>query len=114
MNNLFNRNKTFRPKKNHSHGTKRYDLHKRAQATLGKCVRPASRNTLAASLSSDTLAASLSSDPLVGFMYVCVVAICGMQWRCQKAKTRTSGSQCTVRLCPSILYIETMLAITLD
>lgn len=36
MNNLFSRNKTFRPKKNHRHGTKRYDLHKRAQATLGK------------------------------------------------------------------------------
>lgn len=36
MNNLFSRNKTFRPKKNHSHGTKRYDLHKHAQATLGK------------------------------------------------------------------------------
>ncbi|DAZ99882.1 TPA: hypothetical protein N0F65_008625 [Lagenidium giganteum] len=35
MNNLFNRNKTFRPKKSHSHGTKRYDLHKHAQATLG-------------------------------------------------------------------------------
>ncbi|KAE8883648.1 hypothetical protein PF005_g21264 [Phytophthora fragariae] len=35
MNNLFNRNKTFRPQKSHSHGTKRYDLHKHAQATLG-------------------------------------------------------------------------------
>ncbi|KAK1940715.1 MOB kinase activator-like 1 B [Phytophthora citrophthora] len=35
MNNLFNRNKTFRPQKSHSHGTKRYDLHKQAQATLG-------------------------------------------------------------------------------
>ncbi|GMF46907.1 unnamed protein product [Phytophthora fragariaefolia] len=38
MNNLFNRNKTFRPQKNHSRGTKRYDLHKQAQATLGKYV----------------------------------------------------------------------------
>ncbi|RLN58805.1 hypothetical protein BBJ28_00004415 [Nothophytophthora sp. Chile5] len=38
MNNLFNRNKTFRPQKSHSQGTKRYDLHKRAQATLGKYV----------------------------------------------------------------------------
>ncbi|POM58638.1 Maintenance of ploidy protein mob1 [Phytophthora palmivora] len=35
MNNLFNRSKTFRPQKSHSHGTKRYDLHKHAQATLG-------------------------------------------------------------------------------
>ncbi|KAG1686197.1 hypothetical protein DVH05_007079 [Phytophthora capsici] len=35
MNNLFNRNKTFRPQKSHNHGTKRYDLHKQAQATLG-------------------------------------------------------------------------------
>ncbi|OWZ04654.1 Maintenance of ploidy protein mob1 [Phytophthora megakarya] len=35
MNNLFNRNKTFRPQKSHSHGTKRYELHKHAQATLG-------------------------------------------------------------------------------
>ncbi|GLE01140.1 hypothetical protein PINS_up009970 [Pythium insidiosum] len=35
MSSLFNRNKTFRPRKNHGHGTKRYDLHKRAQATLG-------------------------------------------------------------------------------
>ncbi|KAL4147479.1 hypothetical protein PRNP1_011235 [Phytophthora ramorum] len=35
MNSLFNRNKTFRPQKSHSHGTKRYDLHKHAQATLG-------------------------------------------------------------------------------
>lgn len=40
MNNLFSRNKTFRPKKNHNHGTKRYDLHKHAQATLGKYVHP--------------------------------------------------------------------------
>lgn len=38
MNNLFSRNKTFRPNKKHSYGTKRYDLHKHAQATLGKCV----------------------------------------------------------------------------
>ncbi|CAK4084383.1 unnamed protein product [Aphanomyces euteiches] len=29
------RNKTFRPKKSYSKGTKRYDLHKRAKATLG-------------------------------------------------------------------------------
>ncbi|TYZ63587.1 hypothetical protein PybrP1_010881 [[Pythium] brassicae (nom. inval.)] len=35
MNNLFSRNKTFRPNKKHSYGTKRYDLHKHAQATLG-------------------------------------------------------------------------------
>ncbi|KAF1318265.1 Maintenance of ploidy protein mob1, partial [Globisporangium splendens] len=35
MNNLFSRSKTSRPKKNHNHGTKRYDLHKHAQATLG-------------------------------------------------------------------------------
>lgn len=35
MNNLFNRHKTFRPQKTHSHGTKRYELHKHAQATLG-------------------------------------------------------------------------------
>jgi hypothetical protein len=27
--------KTFRPKKGHSEGTKRYDLHKHAKATLG-------------------------------------------------------------------------------
>lgn len=38
MNSLFARNKTFRPTKSHSSGTKRYDLHKHAQATLGKCV----------------------------------------------------------------------------
>ncbi|OQR85199.1 maintenance of ploidy protein mob1 [Thraustotheca clavata] len=33
--NIFQRNKTFRPKKIHSKGTKRYDLHKHAKATLG-------------------------------------------------------------------------------
>lgn len=36
MSSLFARNRTFRPTKSHSHGTKRYDLHKHAQATLGK------------------------------------------------------------------------------
>lgn len=33
--NIFSKEKTFRPKKGHSEGTKRYDLHKRAKATLG-------------------------------------------------------------------------------
>ncbi|EQC39796.1 mps one binder kinase activator-like 1 like B [Saprolegnia diclina VS20] len=33
--NIFQRHKTFRPKKSHSKGTKRYDLHKHAKATLG-------------------------------------------------------------------------------
>ncbi|RHY29925.1 hypothetical protein DYB32_005991 [Aphanomyces invadans] len=36
--NIFQRNKTFRPKKTYNKGTKRYDLHKRAKATLGGCV----------------------------------------------------------------------------
>merc|ERR1711991_484917 len=31
----FSKEKTFRPKKGHSEGTKRYDLHKHAKATLG-------------------------------------------------------------------------------
>ncbi len=31
----FVQDKTFRPKKGHSEGTKRYDLHKHAKATLG-------------------------------------------------------------------------------
>jgi len=38
MSSLFARNRTFRPTKSHGSGTKRYDLHKHAQATLGKCV----------------------------------------------------------------------------
>ncbi|OQR86136.1 maintenance of ploidy protein mob1 [Achlya hypogyna] len=33
--NIFQRNKTFRPKKTHNKGTKRHDLHKHAKATLG-------------------------------------------------------------------------------
>ncbi|TMW66774.1 hypothetical protein Poli38472_014086 [Pythium oligandrum] len=35
MSSLFQRNRTFRPTKNHHSGTRRYDLHKHAQATLG-------------------------------------------------------------------------------
>ncbi|RHY40732.1 hypothetical protein DYB38_012429, partial [Aphanomyces astaci] len=36
--NIFQRNKTFRPKKTYNKGTKRHDLHKRAKATLGGWV----------------------------------------------------------------------------
>jgi len=35
MKNLFDKNKTFRPVKSHDKGTKRYNLHKQAKATLG-------------------------------------------------------------------------------
>lgn len=32
---LFNKSKTFKPRKQHAKGTKRYELHKKAKLTLG-------------------------------------------------------------------------------